>query len=246
MAAVREMHARPLGRVAAAPGEVSIHGVPRPLLRLLDAIPDREQKTAADLGCGSGMLLPRLAERFGRVLGIDCSPALLSRARATCRARHVSLHRADMADLTPFRGRFDVAVVMNAVLTPDDERLDRVFESLHSAMRPGGLLIGLFPAIKAIVYRGFLVHERERRRADDERPRLGTNDVEEPAALDVSRKALVTDSDRGQKFFYAFEMRHRLHRVGFRRLRLTRAVHTAAARAGHPPIWDWLLRAEAR
>src|SRR5690348_425183 len=54
-------------------------GVPRPLARALAGVPDASRKTAGDLGCGIGTLLPALAGRFRRVLAIDFSPAMLAR-----------------------------------------------------------------------------------------------------------------------------------------------------------------------
>ena len=56
-------------------------GVENPLWAALDAIPDAAHKTAADLGCGTGPLLPHLAERFERVIALDFAPGMIERAR---------------------------------------------------------------------------------------------------------------------------------------------------------------------
>ena len=42
--------------------------------------PTRRPKTVADLGCGTGPLLPYLAERFGKVIALDFAPAMLKLA----------------------------------------------------------------------------------------------------------------------------------------------------------------------
>ena len=225
-------------------------GVPRPLLRALDAVQAARRGTVGDLGCGIGTLLPTLAARFRRVLGLDFSPAMLARARAACPARHVTVHRADLADLRRFRGRLDVAVTVNAVLTPDGERLDRIFAGLASTLRPGGLLLGVFPAMEPVLYQGFLIHERERRQREPARARASTSRILERAKYDFVH-ATYTVGERVQKFFYAFELRHRLRRAGFRRVRLGRvtyawgdAVGGYESFPGEPPMWDWLVRAE--
>jgi SAM-dependent methyltransferase len=227
-------------------------GVPRTLLRALDAIADPERKTAGDLGCGIGTLLPTLARRFRRVLAIDFSPAMLGRARAACRLRHVSLHRADLADLRAFAARLDVAVTVNAVLTPDAERLDRIFDALRRVLRPGGVLLGIFPAMEPILYQGFLIHERERRRHDATRARLRTSRILERAKYDFVHGTYRAGA-RAQKFFYGFELTHRLRRAGFRGVRLRRvtypwgeAVGGYESFPGEPPMWDWLVRADTR
>jgi len=247
VAAVREIPARDgTGVVADVPESlagVRQGSVPPTLVRALDAIRAPREKTAGDIG-GGGALVPLLAARFGRVFGIDDSPATLARVRTTCRAAHVTFHRADLADLSAFRARFDVAVTVNAILTPDDDRLDRIFESLHAAIRPGGWLIGVFPAMESVLYRGFLVHECERAAAGASR------------VLEQRRHTLAQVADprerRGQKFFHGFELRRRLRHAGFRRLRFGRVVHgwtdlpdIPDGFAGEPPTWDWLVRGEA-
>jgi len=225
-------------------------GVPRPLLRALEALPDPGSKTIADLGCGPGTMIPLLAARFGHVLAIDFSLAMLARARAACRAPHVSFHRADLADLRRFRARVDVAVTVNAVLTPDVERLTRTFEAIHGTLRPGGVLVGVFPAMEAVLYQGLLIHERERRRWAPPRARARTSAILERARYDFVHGTYEEDG-RTQKFFYGFELTYRLRQAGFRRPRLGRILYPWDAVGGYedfpgePPMWDWFVRAES-
>jgi SAM-dependent methyltransferase len=252
VSAVREMRARDWDRVASDYFTEVVSplaaGLPRPLVHALDAVPDARRKTAADLGCGIGTLLPALAARFGRVLGIDFSPAMLARARANCRAGNVALHRADLADLRAFHGRVDVAITVNAVLTPDPDRLDRVFAELAATLRPSGVLLGIFPAMEAILYQGLLIHERERRRSTPERARAKTSAILERAKYDFVH-GTYREAETAQKFFYAFELEYRLRRAGFRHIRLGRVLYPWETVGGYesfpaePPMWDWLVRA---
>src|SRR2546425_11055428 len=65
-----------------------------PLLKTLDELADAKHKTAADLGCGIGPLLPELARRFHHVVAIDFAPGMLERARRRCQGlRNVELHQ---------------------------------------------------------------------------------------------------------------------------------------------------------
>ena len=54
-------------------------GVENPLLDELQAVPDPASKTVADLGCGTGPLLPHLVGRFGRVVALDFAPGMILR-----------------------------------------------------------------------------------------------------------------------------------------------------------------------
>lgn len=247
------MDARAWDRIAADYfGEIvsPFHGGEcRPLLRALGLIRDARRKTVADLGCGIGTLLPTLAGRFGQVLAVDFSAEMLARARAACHADNVTYHRADLADLKRLRGRLDVAVTVNAVLTPNDERLDRIFAELRATLRAGGTLIGVFPAMEAILYQGYLIHQRELRRHEPGRARARTDRILEHTKYDFVH-GTYREAGEAQKFFYDFELRHRLRRAGFRRIRMSRveypwtdAIGDYERFPGEPPMWDWLVRA---
>jgi len=56
-----------------------------------------EDKSAADLGCGTGRLLPELAEAFGEVCGYDISARCLEIAEARCEdLDNVTVAQADL------------------------------------------------------------------------------------------------------------------------------------------------------
>lgn len=77
----------------------------RPRGRLHDRLDLRPGQTVVDLGCGTGLNLPRLAAAVGptgRVVGIDANAGMLAVARARVRRagwRSVRLLRGDAADL---------------------------------------------------------------------------------------------------------------------------------------------------
>lgn len=247
-----DMQARDWDRVAAdyfgaivSPFEA---GPCRPLLRALDGIPGAARKTVADLGCGVGPLLPELSRRFRHVFAVDFSPRMLAKARLACRASNVSFHRLDLAQLARLAGRLDVAVTVNAVLTTDPERLDGVFANLAATLKPGGRLIGILPAMEPVLYQGYLIHERERQRGDRSRARARTRRILEASKYDLLH-GTYDDGAGAQKFFYEFELRHRLRRAGLRRVRLGRVAYRWEDVGGYErfpgesPMWDWLVTA---
>jgi trans-aconitate 2-methyltransferase len=107
--------------------------------RVLDRLPLRGDETVLDAGCGSGRVTRLLLERLprGRVIGVDASAEMVEHARAALGDRATVLQ----TDLTELELPEPVdAVFSNAVFhwVPDHRRL---FERLHAALRPGGVLV---------------------------------------------------------------------------------------------------------
>jgi arsenite methyltransferase len=95
-----------------------------------------------DLGCGAGtdsLVAAQMVGPDGSVAGIDMTPEMLAKARASAAemgAEHVQFVEAE-AERLPFAGAgFDV-VISNGVidLIPDK---DAVFSEIHRVLRPGG------------------------------------------------------------------------------------------------------------
>ena len=114
----------------------------RPGLELLARIPVDDPATVVDLGCGTGNLTARLAERWpaASVAGIDSSAAMLERARA----EHPGLHwvQADVGGWEPPEP-VDV-IYSNAALHWLDDHHE-VFPRLRSFLAPGGVLAVQMP-----------------------------------------------------------------------------------------------------
>lgn len=101
----------------------------------------RGDETVLDAGCGSGRVTRLLAERLprGRVVGVDASPSMIEAARENL---------ADLSDRVDLRAgnllELDLVAELDAVFSNatfhwiPDHRL--LFERLHTALRPGGVL----------------------------------------------------------------------------------------------------------
>ena len=107
-----------------------------------------------DIGCGTGRHAIELVRRGYRVTGIDLSPSQIEQARAkTVKGGLVPDFRVADARALPFRGEFDMAVMICEGAFPLMETDEMNFEILRSAaraLRPGGKLVmttlnGLFP-----------------------------------------------------------------------------------------------------
>ncbi len=97
-----------------------------------------------DVGCGTGLNLPRLVEAVGptgMVVGLDYSVGMLTEARERVRRAgwdNVRLVQGDAADLAGMEGPFDAVLGTWALGIVDD--LPAALRSAVSVLRPGGRL----------------------------------------------------------------------------------------------------------
>ncbi len=100
-------------------------------------------KRILDLGCGDGFELLELARAGAEVVGVDNSPAQLGAAQRAADTLGVScqLVLADLLRLPEdlLRGEFDIC--FSAYVTAWIGDLDRWFEGVHRALRPGGVFL---------------------------------------------------------------------------------------------------------
>jgi SAM-dependent methyltransferase len=97
-----------------------------------------------DIGCGAGtdtLVAAQMVASGGRVIGIDMTPEMLSRARAAAAeigATNVDFVEGDVEEL-PFPAENVDVVISNGVidLIPDK---DAVFSEIFRVLRPGGRL----------------------------------------------------------------------------------------------------------
>jgi trans-aconitate 2-methyltransferase len=119
------------------------HRVSGPQVAMAEAVLDRLQlagdETVLDAGCGSGRVTRLLLERLprGRVIAVDASPEMASRAREELRGLAVDVREADLAELVLAPGEQVDAVFSNATFhwVPDH---DALFAAIAGALRPGG------------------------------------------------------------------------------------------------------------
>jgi SAM-dependent methyltransferase len=97
-----------------------------------------------DLGCGAGtdlLIAAQMTGPTGRVIGVDMTPSMLERARASAREMsidHIELHES-LIEALPLEDASVDVVISNGVidLVPDK---DAVFDEIDRVLRPGGRL----------------------------------------------------------------------------------------------------------
>ncbi len=100
--------------------------------------------TVADLGTGTGYLLPALARRFARVIAVDASAPMLELARGRIDAEDavkVDLRAGTLEHLPLRDGEADLAVAFLMLHHLPD--IPQALREIHRTVRPGGRLLAV-------------------------------------------------------------------------------------------------------
>ena len=100
-------------------------------------------ETLLDIGCGSGLELDRIFERFPRlqVTGIDLSDEMLALLQKKHGMRELSLIQADYFSHPLKEGFFDAAVSFETLHHFTAAKKKGLFERLCRALKPGGVYL---------------------------------------------------------------------------------------------------------
>ena len=223
-------------------------GIESPLMTALEAVPDPASKTVADLGCGTGPLLPHLVGRFGRVIALDFAPAMVAKARQRLgrKAAKVTFFTRPMHELDDLAGSVDVAVAVNSLVMPDVRVIDQTLRAIRTILRPEGVFLGVVPSMDAIHYHTMLLMDQslDRGAAPEEAERYAAYHAEH-MYYEFAFGRFAFQGLR-QKFWQPFEVRHRLTKAGFTAIELHQYLYPWDENlpggpdfADYPRSWDW-------
>src|SRR5207245_7904227 len=219
--------------------------------RALRSWPAPLSTTVAVLGCGIRRLLPFPAAQIQRVLAIDFAEGMLERARERCRhLRNVEYFQLPLTDLASRARRVDVAVAVNSLVMPEIPALEESLQQIHRLLRPGGVFLGIVPAMDAVHYHTMLLVDRALAAGKPiEVARKNAAHFVEHALYDFAFGEFRYEGLE-QHFWQPFEVRYRLRRAGFQHIQLARVLLSWEQLAcekelkQHPPPWDWFFQAE--
>lgn len=99
------------------------------------ALPHVRGREVLEVGCGTGLVLRKLAGAASRAVGVDLSPGMLAHARA----RGLDVHEGSATALPFADASFDVAVSFKTL--PHVPDLHGALSEMARVVRPGGVLI---------------------------------------------------------------------------------------------------------
>jgi SAM-dependent methyltransferase len=207
-----------------------------------------KRKTALDLGCGIGRMLPMLSRSFGTVYGVDISRRCLTRA-AGLRLGNVELVPADITDPRCRLPRCDVVVSVNSILSTDAGDCRRSFALIRRTLKKGGAAIVVVPSLESCLYKRSRLIERCQQMRMNPRPYL-----DEHCRLDIPprRQPVIAIGGVPTRHFLREELWAGLAGQGFRDVAIEKVEYRWADEMVVPPLadrppfpWDWCAVARA-
>ena len=104
----------------------------------------RSGETVLDVGCGAGAdacIAALLVGNTGKVIGVDCTPAMIYKARNSAlhaELDNIEFHEADIACL-PIEDKTVDVVISNGAINLSENKY-QVFQELYRVLKPGGRL----------------------------------------------------------------------------------------------------------
>jgi len=104
-----------------------------------------EGKRILDVGCGDGSLVRLMAKSGARVLGVECSPRQLAKARAAETVAGAEIVEGVGQDLPAEDACFDAVVFFNSLHHVPPEFMAQALSEAARVLKPGGLLYASEP-----------------------------------------------------------------------------------------------------
>lgn len=208
--------------------------------------------SVADLGCGTGELIPLLSKGFARVLALDFSEEMIAKASERAKGlKNVECKVADISKEPGSKEEFDVVVSVNSVLSPKVRTVGRIIDNINAFLKPSGTLLAVFPAIEAYVFDAMLVMEEKLGKGySEKRASESAHNNADLKSFDFVRGVIDFEGE-SQKAFYRFELLYRFENAGFESIEVGRVFYSWESWRnaggnyfpGKPMPWDWYLTA---
>ncbi len=208
-----------------------------------------QRKTAIDLGCGIGRTLPQLSKLFGKVYGVDISRRCLALADKL-NLRNVELMCADITKPNCRLPQCDVAVCINAILSPGAADCRHSLDLIRRVLKQGGAAVVVVPSLESVLFTRARISEHCFRSKINPRPAL--DDYCRLTSAPGHQGPLVAIDGVPTRHFLREELVSLLMDREFKSIAVAKVEYDWASEMTDPPWpdwppypWDWCATARA-
>jgi 2-polyprenyl-3-methyl-5-hydroxy-6-metoxy-1,4-benzoquinol methylase len=208
-----------------------------------------KNRSVADIGCGTGSLLPTLARQFQSVLAIDLSERCLKIAEK--RNKHLSNLKLLQLDLTrkiPELKQIDVGVCLNVAIMPDYRGRMRLFENVTSLIAPNGRLLLLIPSLESVLLTIHRLVQWNLEECSSYRQAAAEASDELGFTAASIRDGIVKKGGTNTKHYLKEELEILTRELGFQLCSISKVEYSWGTEFSHPPDsmgapypWDWFV-----
>jgi 2-polyprenyl-3-methyl-5-hydroxy-6-metoxy-1,4-benzoquinol methylase len=208
-------------------------------------------KTVIDIGCAIGKWIPVLSPNFKKVIAIDISQKNLDIAATTYPDyKNVNYQRVDMSDPKAKFTACDLAICINAILTPSLKDRNTFFAALPKCVKKGGHLILTIPSLESKLLTHIIQHKWQ---IDKKLFTEKWTGREALRKLDNLRQGNLEIDNVPHKHYLREELQLLLEQEGFDVLETTKIEYGWDTEFVKPPSWlkdpkpwDWMVRAKKK
>ena len=208
-----------------------------------------KKRTVADIGCGTGSLLPALASNFQSVMAIDLSEQCLEIARK--RNKHLKNLVFQQQDLTRKLSNLkqvDIGVCLNVAIMPDYHQRMRLLQNITGLIAPNGSLLLLVPSLESTL---LTVHRLVQWNLEDcnsyRQAAAAASDELGFTAASI-RDGIVRKGGTNTKHYLKEELELLVKELGFHLCSISKVEYSWSTEFSKPPKfmgapfpWDWFV-----
>lgn len=208
----------------------------------------KEGAVAADLGCGTGSLLPYLSNKFEKVYAVDYADELLNVAKKKYKYKNVEYICHDLISKKSLPFSADVTFSVNSLISDKHANRQAIAQSLWRSTNKQGFSMVVVPSLESVTHvyqtlvRCNVRQQIDRREAVSDITHLYKNEVISPVDGIVSIGGTLT------KCFTREEITVFLSEIGFTIEDVQRVeyawdeeIEDAPRWLKEPYPWDWLI-----